>query len=85
MNVQSITLTGAAALNANGSAQNLHTPTAVNGRNVFRRVFGLRVSTGGLATRIRFDPDDAHFSLAFETDTSTFVATRPSHRKAARP
>jgi hypothetical protein len=72
MNLQSIALTGGSALVANGAAQTLHTPVPVNGRNVFRRVYGLRVSTGGLATGIRFDPANAHFSLAFEPDSDPF-------------
>ncbi len=68
MNLQTVVLTGASALTANGSEQALHTPVIVNGRNVFRRVFGLRINTGGLANRIRFAADNAHLSLAFEPD-----------------
>ena len=72
MNIQSVALTGASALVADGDAKNLHTPVSVNGRKVFRRVYGLRVSTGGLATGIHFDAANAHFSLAFEPDQAPF-------------
>ena len=67
MNLQSIGFTGAQQLTANNATYGFSTPTVINQRNVFRRVFGLRISTGGLADSIRFDKSAAHLSIEFSS------------------
>ncbi len=63
MNLQSVAFTGADALAMTLFA--LRSPVTVNGRSVFRRVFGLRISSGGLADGIRFAAAASHLALTF--------------------
>jgi hypothetical protein len=65
VNLQSIGFTGAQQLVANNATYSLSTPAVINQRSVFRRVFGLRINTGGLADSIRFDRAAAHLSIEF--------------------
>jgi hypothetical protein len=65
VNLPSIGFTGAEVLTATTTPYGLSTATPVNQRAVFRRTFGLRISTGGLADQVRFDSAAAHFSVEF--------------------
>lgn len=66
-NLQSIALSGAGALAFTINApHDLRAPNDLGGgRTVFRRLFGLRVNTGGVADGIRFDAATASFALTF--------------------
>ncbi|HEX6557858.1 MAG TPA: hypothetical protein VF021_00305, partial [Longimicrobiales bacterium] len=68
MNVQTIALpgVGAQALTTGGSGHQLNEATAAGaGRFVFRRTFGLRITTGGMADGIRFDVGAADLAATF--------------------
>jgi hypothetical protein len=65
MNVTSLALTGASALPAPGEFVGVRTLVSVAGRSTFRRVFGLRIQTGGLADRITFDAQAAQLAIEF--------------------
>ncbi len=75
MNLQSVGFTGAQVLTASNTTYALSTPTLLNQRNVFRKVFGLRINTGGLANQIRFDAETAHLAIEFDSKQFDIAGT----------
>src|SRR5688500_16849339 len=68
MNLQSVAISGVAAALTTGTQHDLFTEVNVGaGRKVFRKVFCLRVHTGGLADDVRFDVTNANCNIAFST------------------
>ncbi len=66
MNLETHTLSGAAALVPSGSAVSVRTAVTANGRTTFRRIFGLRLRTGGIADAVRIDGTQANVAIEFE-------------------
>ena len=63
MNLETLALSGAVALST--TVHRVGAIAASAGRTTFRRVFGLRIRTGGIADAIRFQPDAAHLDVEF--------------------
>lgn len=66
MQVESFSESGVAStLDADGAALSVRNRVSAGGRNVFRRAYGLRLRTDGIADGIRIDAASAHLDVEF--------------------